>query len=375
MSDDVLDLLRDRNPVPVDPAAPPIEGVLARLDETAAVTADAGRLGRGGRRARLGGWAIMVAGAAVAAAVVLGLLATHRSSPRRTTGSAGTGGLVAPLLRPGQAWYYLAIQQDTTPWQPPGAPNEIGPAPFDLSPASRAVVVGRFDVQNWITFNGAQRTRGRDLGKPRFIGSAGYRAGWIKEHRVGPAVASASSTTPGFDVGAKTLSYAQMLRFPTDPAAVLKLLGSRPPAADRLAEFSTLLESVPLLPAARAAVFEALARLPGITDLGTVRDPLGRTGIALAAPEATPSFRNPPAGPLARLLKRSTGGLPTRVELIFDPATMALLASETVLLEPSRIPGISTGYPLTWIAYESSHAVSASWVPRGPAAPALIPRP
>ncbi|HWF75030.1 MAG TPA: hypothetical protein VG186_16895 [Solirubrobacteraceae bacterium] len=357
MRDDVLELLRDRNPVPVDPPPPPIDSVLSRLDEAAAEGEPGGIRPR---RGEIGGWIVVVAGAALAL-VILVLAGTGRRSTTRTGTPGSAAGLVAPVLRPGQAWHYVTVEQSTSPFHPPGARVGIGPYPDTLTSSSRAAVVSRFRIDNWIPMSGAQHTRGRDAGKPRFIGSAGERASWVREHSVGDAVAGASFSSPGFAVGPKTFTYAEVLRFPTDPGAVIRLLGlAKATAAERLDQVSSLLQSVPLLPPARAAVFQALVDTPGIRDLGAVDDPLGSSGIALAASGAP--FPATVSGPLARLVRRA-GSLPTRVELVFDPGTMALLASETVLVKPSHIRGISAGYPVLWTAFEASGTVSAASVP------------
>jgi hypothetical protein len=361
VSNDVLDLLRDRNPVPVDPPPPPIGSVLSRVDEAqaaaviaaAAATEDRSR----GRRGQVGGWVVVAAGAALALIVIVVLAGTQRRSAPRTGAAGSGGGLVAPVLGPGKAWSYLTVEQSTTQFQRPGSPILLGA----LLSGSRAVVVSRSRVQTWVTVSGAQRSRGRDVGKPRFIGSASDRASWVKEHRVGHAVPTASFSTPGFAAGGRTLSYSQVLGFPTDRSAVLRLLHlAKGGASERMAEIGSLLQSLPLLGAARAAVFAALARVRGVQELGSVRDPLGRPGIALAAArEPFPRSARGTPGPVP-------GGervLRTRSELIFDPRTMALLASETVLLEPSRIAGIDAGYPVTWTAYLASRAVSAASVP------------
>jgi len=354
MRDDVLDLLRDRNPVPVDPPPPPIEEVLRRLEEHAGLSEDAGRARPS--RGRLGGWVVVAGGAAVAAIVVLALLVTQRTghgTPVPIAPSASSGGLAAPVLRPGQAWYYLAIEQAASPFHPSPTPIEIGvvPATEDnafLTPSTRAIVVTRSQLRAWITITGVEQTRGRPIGKATFVGSASDRAQWRKEGSHGSGVAGSSSSSRGFDAGGRTLTYAQLRRYPTTPAGVIRFLGvAKQPAAGQFAALGFLLESLPLLPAARDAVFGAITQVPGIQDLGTARDPLGRVGIAYGAPAEEPG----------------RGGLRTRAELIFDPDTMALLASETVLLQPSRIAGISAGYPVAWTAYVASRAVRASSVP------------
>jgi hypothetical protein len=79
-------------------------------------------------------------------------------------------------------------------------------------------------------------------------------------------------------------------------------------------------------PAQRAALYEVAARIPGVRLVGTVRDPAGRPGTAVAIDGDQDSERH---------------------VLIFDPATASLLAEEYVALAGNwlRVPaGTRTGW-------------------------------
>jgi hypothetical protein len=52
-----------------------------------------------------------------------------------------------------------------------------------------------------------------------------------------------------------------------------------------------------------------------------------------------------------------------RSELIFNPQTAGLLAQETLLLNPPRIPGVRAPFPIDWTAYLTSRVVPQSSAP------------
>ncbi|GLX02057.1 hypothetical protein [Microtetraspora sp. NBRC 16547] len=66
-----------------------------------------------------------------------------------------------------------------------------------------------------------------------------------------------------------------------------------------------------------------LAQVPGIRSLGSVTDPLGRRGEAVALPDGAP------------------GGSVTERHLVVDTATGHLLATETVLVRPGPVGPVS----------------------------------
>jgi hypothetical protein len=123
-------------------------------------------------------------------------------------------------------------------------------------------------------------------------------------------------------------SVAQMRRLPTDPAQLREYFLSKPHGsegpttnAEWLYDSVWGLFSEPAPSNVRAAAYRMLAQVPGVHSLGSVTDPLGRRGHAVALPSGAP-----PGGPA------------TERRLIVDTATGRLLAEETVLVR-SRLMG------------------------------------
>jgi len=148
-------------------------------------------------------------------------------------------------------------------------------------------------------------------------------------------------------------------RLPTDPAKLARALAggelARDPAGATGALFllaggQILSDAGPLMgkpvtPETRAAVFRAIADLPGVRSLGTMRDPLGRQGVAIA----TTTRREQGTGELERWL-------------IIDPATARLLAVEDVALTASTSSQWARpGSPVTWTA-----VVQGRWTAQAP---------
>ncbi|MBY8871570.1 CU044_5270 family protein [Micromonospora sp. PLK6-60] len=97
------------------------------------------------------------------------------------------------------------------------------------------------------------------------------------------------------------LRLAQVRELPDDPARLRAWvdqqvrkarLASAGPDAERAAfgVLSQLLLEVPAPPKVRAAAFRALADIPGLRAVGTVRDQAGRTGIGLEYTETSPAY-------------------------------------------------------------------------------------
>jgi hypothetical protein len=92
-------------------------------------------------------------------------------------------------------------------------------------------------------------------------------------------------------------------------------------SADRKAfdKASTLLAEQLLPPKTEAALYRALARIPGLTVYEGSVDAAGRTGVSVGLEGDWPEDR---------------GQGPTRHELLFDTRTLAFLAADTVNLDP-----------------------------------------
>ena len=93
----------------------------------------------------------------------------------------------------------------------------------------------------------------------------------------------------------------------------------------------------PVSGAVRAAAYRVLAALPGISSLGTVTDPLGRTGVGVALPPQQ-------MGDLGQ----------EQQQLIVDPATSTILSQQTVLVAPSRFAASAGMRPGTVIDYQAT---------------------
>jgi hypothetical protein len=140
-----------------------------------------------------------------------------------------------------------------------------------------------------------------------------------------------------FDVLDRFLSFDETQQLPADPPELEAYLlaisphhAGLPPVSvsDRLFEAAVDVADTPAPPTVRAAAFRLLAGLPGLTSLGPVTDPLGRTGVGI---------------------ENSYSGDDTE-ELIVDPGTGSLLALEDL----STVDG-----HVTIVQYEA--LVQAGW--------------
>jgi hypothetical protein len=182
----------------------------------------------------------------------------------------------------------------------------------------------------WISF-GTRRGRIRKVsGKPRFV-SADQRAGWVAAGS--PPLPRAGEVEDGPLSGASILDASEL---PTDPATLRRLIEARevpgiagpPGEAETFTLIGDMLRETYLPAAVRAAIYELTAELPNVELLGEVEDPVGRPGIGIAYTD------------------RRRG---TRRELIFDPATSALLGEQESIVGRKAFgfeapPGTPIGY-------------------------------
>jgi hypothetical protein len=143
-------------------------------------------------------------------------------------------------------------------------------------------------------------------------------------------------------------TWRRLATLPTSPEKLAELISARKleggtagPAED-FSQVGDLLREVYAPPALRSALFQVAARIPGVEILGIVTDTAGRPGVGVAY------VSYPRAG--ERRLN----------ELIFDPATSALLAEQTVTVNTTT--GVS--HLNDWTDYlRSGVADSTSSVP------------
>ena len=125
--------------------------------------------------------------------------------------------------------------------------------------------------------------------------------------------------TRGYTIGGeRRLTRKQFLAFPTDPLTAYDRIlahvgdGGHSVEGQVFDAIGTALRESPAPSDLRAALYRALALVPGVTLVGTLTDRAGRSGTAVAFTEAG-----------------------TRRELIFDPETSELLAEREVLVDPT----------------------------------------
>jgi hypothetical protein len=126
-----------------------------------------------------------------------------------------------------------------------------------------------------------------------------------------------------FDVGAKTLTLAQLRALPADPAKLEKLIVAGGVAAGESTS-AYLLQTVPAImempvtSAVRAALYRMLADLPGTENLGQVKDPAGQQGEAVGY---TASYQD-------CTVDAPTPGIPD------GPASMSCTVQQILIIDP-----------------------------------------
>jgi hypothetical protein len=182
----------------------------------------------------------------------------------------------------------------------------------------------------WISFGSRNGRVQKMSGKPRFV-SADQRAGWVAAGS--PPLPRSGEVEDGTLSGASILDASEL---PTDPATLRRLIEAReiqgiggpPGEAETFTLIGDMLRESYLPAAVRSAIFQLTAELPRVELLGEVNDPVGRTGTGIAYTD------------------RRRG---TRHELVFDPATSALLGEQESIVRPGAFgfkapPGTTIGY-------------------------------
>jgi hypothetical protein len=288
-----------------------------------AIESEAVQMQTRGRRRRWVRPVGIAAGVLTAAVVAVILLVAGAGEVVRPTAAqaleraarTAAASAAAPNLHAGEYWYVRA--EGTAEF--PSLLDPLvrgGGKSMTFIETSRPVI-----TETWVGTERKARSRTLMRG-PVEITSASDRARW--QAAGSPSLDQPSSNDTiftkvrGLPVGLGMLSYAEVRGLPTDPRALLTTLAvaarrsstarSAPrfgPAILALTEFRAIsgLLVAPVDPAVRAALFRAAALIPGVRDLGTRADAIGRRGVAVGL-----DWR---------------GGIVS--ELIFDPRTAALL--------------------------------------------------
>jgi hypothetical protein len=196
--------------------------------------------------------------------------------------------------------------------------------------------------QIWVAADGSGRLV-ESYGQASFL-SAQDQANWVRDGS--PSLAEAPSDE-SFGPGGLSVGPNGMSSLPTDPVALGALLSARkieggpPGPAEDFTQVGDLLRETDASPQLRAALYQVAASIPGVTMLGSVTDHSGRPGVGIAF---------------------VSGG--TRHELIFDPATAALLGEEDVVVGPPPATTQGPAYPVgtvaDWAVYVRSGVVDST---------------
>jgi len=259
--------------------------------------------------------------AAGAAALVLITAATLILLPARRDGPSSAAALLGRLaatavaqpdwnLQPGD--YLFTRSQELR-----------ADAGTDLSTGGSWRFVVRVIRESWFATNGSGRIV-TSYGAPAFVSEAD-RDAW--EAAGSPALVPAERTDETFDPG--EFPSPDLARLPTDPQELRRMLieddREQDTEGDSVFEaVGRLLSETDASPKLRAALFEVAASLPGVSEVGVTKDPLGRPGVAVEQQERGVALR-----------------------LVFDPSTSALLS-----IEERRGQRLES-----WVSYEESRVV------------------
>jgi hypothetical protein len=291
----------------LDPSGPPPHRLRARVLDELMTPRTETTVRKPRRRWVFGLAAAAAALAATAAAVVVsagnvdvereparGPLAFTNAATLLTGAADRARGLAAPIVRPDQFVY-----------------TETVATARSRNEATGEEKVETLRRQAWQsvdgTRDGSARTAPRDgTGQTREDRLAGCRDGRETHTKGGKTVEVACVPSPAYRTD-----------LPTDTDAMLRYLkekgaGTRNPGNQQAFTVGAdLIGDAYLSPAARAALLEALARIPSVTIVGDVTDEAGRPGVAVTITEAQDS----------------------RAEIIFDKVTGDVLGKRTTALD------------------------------------------
>lgn len=231
-----------------------------------------------------------------------------------------------PAPVPGQFVYTKTQSGQESDWADAG-PNHEGFSA--LVPLTR---------EAWIGTDGSGRLM-ETRGTPEFL-SDQDEATWEAAGR--PDLGGNDTEDQSFQAGG--LYYFDLSSLPTDPDQLQTMIeerqveGGPPGDAETFAIIGDMLRETYATPLLRAALYQIASELPGIELLGSVKDPVGRDGIAVAY---------------------TSGG--DQHQLIFDPDTSALLGERSVVVDPGEARlDVEPGTVVSWAAYLASGVVDST---------------
>jgi hypothetical protein len=298
---------------------------------------------------------LALAGAGTLAAIVAGILVLS-SGPTaepaaaevlRHTAVVAADGPTGSTPGPGQFLYMKTKSLELQGWIPGEA--TVGGGTLSQNGAFNALVPTEREA--WMS--AAEPSRNRlVIGAPQFLSSA-EESRW----------AAAGSPLPGpfgeegergvvDGVAKEGQGFVDTAALPTEPKALrLAIEGGQASGTGQvISELWDILDKPNTTPALRAAVFGALAELPGIELNHDAKDLVGRPGYALShESEGSSSYGEHQPG--------------LRVEYIFDPETSAILGRREIIADPEKLSwarGIPAGTVRREVAYLQSGLVDST---------------
>lgn len=272
------------------------------------------------RRGRLGRWADRRRREMRARSLALGgagVIALAAAAVALTTDLGGDGG---PVVTPARASAGAVLNQ---------AARTAGSQPSTMPGPRQLFFVRSFMTRNQIL--GATRSvaNTRVVMFDRRIWTSPSRPGRLLETPVSIRPLAGGPPTPirrdgrgrtlppqgTYRLGNLKLTRAELLRFPTEPDAIVARFRAAQPRVTDVSLFDQLgdaLRESPAPPAVRAGLYRAMATLPGVQLVGPTRDERQRPGIAVG-------YRD--------------GGY--RRDLIIDTRSAEMLAERSVLVDPA----------------------------------------
>jgi hypothetical protein len=328
--------------------------------------------------------ALALAGAGATAVIVAGILIVS-SGPSAEPAAAKvlnhTAAVAAaadtqpgPMLGPGQFLYTETKRRELQEWVPGKYSGSFG----GLIPKPKGAfnAFNTWQEEEWRSADGPSRSRWV-MGTPQFLSDA-EEGRWEKAGSPLPGQFEAEAggfpganvieLRPGVtDVENKEGSgLSDFSTLPTEPKALRVAIEQRQvaglssndgPAAESIntgqviAELWDILDKPNTTPELRAAIFGALAELPGIELDRNASDMVGRSGYALSYESTSSSSYG----------EQQPG---KRVQYIFDPETSEILGRSEVIADPEKLlpwaQGIPAGTVWRAVAYLQSGVVDST---------------
>jgi hypothetical protein len=281
---------------------PPAHLTDIRRDLMHVVAVDAGRARRRRVRLRVGGAAL--AGAALVGAIAVGIpsggehVDPAAAAVLREAAITAAGQPALPPLTPGRFYHFTDTGTGWVAQPPPGSKPGTGIvscATACPAPPSNWAVKAPVKSRVWVAADGAG-LRTLAIGRATFRNAkvrADYAAGKYGYPLAHPfGIPTPTRFTPGPDTGwpfGGELTLRQVEHLPTDPdrlGAIVRRLArgtDNPLPAQEFTVVGDIMRGAPIQPRVRAAFYTVLSRLPGITLVGRVTDPLGRPGIEVTS--------------------------------------------------------------------------------------------